>query len=99
MSTPETSQAAARIRVLLPLPLAGAYDYRTDPGDAFKPGDFVRVPLGGRHLVGVVWDGPAGGEVADSRLKNVGRRCDVPPMPADMRRFIDWVAAYTLTPP
>jgi primosomal protein N' (replication factor Y) len=99
MTTPETSRAAPRIRVLLPLPLAGAYDYRTAPDDAFKPGDFVRVPLGGRHLAGVVWDGLAGGEVPDLRLKNVGPRCEVPPMPEDMRRFIDWVAAYTLTPP
>ncbi len=103
MPQDETSRAASRLRVLLPLPLAGAYDYRADFADGLRPGAFVRVPLGGRHLAGVVWDASNGADgdtaVADSRLKDVGRRCDVPSMPDDMRRFIDWVAAYTLTPP
>lgn len=35
-----------RISVLLPLPLAGAYDYRVDGDLALQTGDFVAVPLG-----------------------------------------------------
>ncbi|HEX9463723.1 MAG TPA: primosomal protein N' [Alphaproteobacteria bacterium] len=87
------------MRVLLPLPLAGAYDYRAAPELGLQPGDFVHVPLGRRHLVGVVWDGAPSAELPEARLKAVSRRCDAPPMPADMRRFIDWVAAYTLAAP
>jgi len=99
MAESETSQVAQRLRVLLPLPLAGAYDYRADPTLGLKAGDFVQVPLGRRHVVGVVWDGPASSDVPEARLKLVGRRCDVPPMPEAMRRFIDWMAAYTLSAP
>jgi len=48
-----------RVRVLLPLPLVGAYDYRVPEELALAPGDFVRVPLGKRSEIGVVWDGAA----------------------------------------
>ena len=95
------AERAGRVRVLLPLPLAGAYDYRADTERGLKPGDVVRVPLGRRMAIGVVWDGAAeaGESVAEAKLKDVGARCDVPSMTAEMRRFIDWVAAYTLSPP
>ncbi len=104
-----------RVRVLLPLPLVGAYDYAVPPGLALEPGAIVRVPLGRREEIGVVWDDPpasrhpdrhaaaptaSGGErVAAARLRPVLRRCDVPALPAVARAFIDWVAAYTMSPP
>ena len=100
MPQDETSQAAARISVLAPAPLAGAFDYRVDPDRGLKPGDFVRVPLGGRSLAGVVWDASAndGKELPAARLRDVGPLYDAPAMSEPMRRFIDWVAAYTMAP-
>ena len=65
---------------------------------AAPPGSFVRVPLASRVSIGVVW-GPASGEVAPARLKSVLGRLDAPPLSACLRRFIDWLAAYTLSPP
>ena len=93
---------SGRVRVLLPLPLAGAYDYLADPAQDLSPGDLVRVPLGPRVVTGAVWDeDPAsGGSAIDRRrLKPVGERLDVPPLPANLRRLIDWVAAYTVSRP
>ena len=92
---------AARVRVLLPLPLGGAYDYKALAGAALAPGDFVRVPLGTRHINGVVWDAVDEGAelIADDRLKRVVGKLDVPRMSHAMRRFVDWVSAYTMTPP
>ena len=75
-----------RVRVLLPLPLVGAYDYRVPEELALAPGDFVRVPLGKRSEIGVVWDGAPAQEVADARLKNVIARLDAPALPAESRR-------------
>jgi primosomal protein N' (replication factor Y) len=97
----EDDATCARVRVLLPLPLDGAYDYKAAQGLDLAPGDFVRVPLGSRHVNGVVWDeaAPSDESVAEERLKPVAERLDVPPMSHAMRRFIDWVAAYTMTPP
>ncbi|MEK7245214.1 MAG: primosomal protein N', partial [Pseudomonadota bacterium] len=39
------------------------------------------------------------GEVADDRLKDIGGTLPAPPLPEVSRRFIDWVADYTLSPP
>jgi primosomal protein N' (replication factor Y) len=86
------------VAILLPLPLGGAYDYRVPPGMVLAPGDFVDVPLGKRSVTGVVW-GPARGDVEDGKLRAVERVLPAPPMRESMRRFIAWVAAYTLTPP
>ena len=102
---PGTS-AVERVRVLLPLGLPGALDYRAvrelGPGPGLRPGAFVRVPLGSRERLGVVWDRDAdadGGGFDEARLRDVLEVLDAPPLDAVMRRFIDWVAAYTLAPP
>ncbi|MGQ9366900.1 primosomal protein N' [Azospirillum sp. ST 5-10] len=87
-----------RVAVLLPLPLREAYDYRVPPGLELAAGDYVEVPLGPRRMIGVVW-GEGGGTVDSGRLKTVIRRFDLPPMPEVERRFVEWVAAYTMTLP
>lgn len=99
-----------RVRVMLTLPFAGPLDYLLPPrlADA-GPGDIVTVPLGRRTETGVIWDEtphlppefmpPPQREVAASRLKPVTAHPDLPPLPAQLRQFVDWVAAYTLSPP
>jgi primosomal protein N' (replication factor Y) len=90
----------SRVSVLLPLPLAGAYDYRVPPGMTLEPGAYVEVPLGNRRLTAVVWDrepcGDGESAIPEGRLKPVLARYDVPAMTPVLRRFVDWVAAYTL---
>ena len=88
-----------RQRVLLPLPLADAYDYRVPAGLHVGPGAFVSVPLGGREMLGVAWDGEPDPALPEKRLRNILAVLDAPPMTATLRRFVDWVAAYTLSPP
>ena len=89
---------ATRVSVLLPLPLEGPYDYEAAADAPLAPGDFVHVPLGGRTLVGVVW-GAAKGDVEPQKLKRVIERLPVPPLREELRRLVDWVANYTLSPP
>ncbi|MFY8094179.1 MAG: primosomal protein N' [Niveispirillum sp.] len=91
---------STRVRVQLPLPLPEPYDYRV-PGDmALLPGSYVEVPLGPRRLFGVVWsDGDGqGARVEERKLRPVIRAIDLPPMPDITRRFVEWVAAYTMSP-
>ncbi|MDR3529848.1 MAG: primosomal protein N' [Rhodopila sp.] len=88
-----------RVPVLLPYPFPGPFDYRVPPGLEPKPGDVVLVPLNRREEVGVVWDAPADEAVPAHKLKAVVRILDTPPMRESLRRFIDWIAAYTLSPP
>ena len=86
------------VSVLLPLPLAGAYDYRVPATISVAPGDFVTVPLGGRILAGVVW-GTASGEVAATKLKSIVEKLAAPALSEELRKLVDWVANYTLSPP
>ncbi|MBT3532808.1 MAG: primosomal protein N', partial [Rhodospirillaceae bacterium] len=91
-----------RVHVLLPLPLGTPYDYGVSPGNAVTVGDFVTVPLGKRAVNGVVWgEGPAdpNNAVADSRLRPIAERLDVPPMADVTRRFVTWLADYTCASP
>ena len=91
MQAPES-----RVAVLLPLPLPGPYDYALSPGTAAKRGTLVRAPLGGRELIGVVWDkGEGAVESAKLRVAEPIGHC----LPAALCDFIDWVARYTLNPP
>ncbi len=87
-----------RVAVLLPLPLAGAYDYRVPDDQVVSVGDVVSVPLGARTARGIVW-GAGTGDVDESKLRDLGPTCPVPPFPTALLRFIDWVASYTLAPP
>ncbi len=86
------------VGVLLPLPLAGAYDYKLPPGSDAGRGAVVSAPLGNREVLGVVW-GAAEGTVGDNRLKLAEPLEGSPALPAKLCDFIDWVADYTLNPP
>lgn len=88
-----------RCSVLLPYPFPSAFDYAAPPGLGLAPGDIVLVPLNRRQEVGVVWDTPPDGRVPARKLKPVSARLDAPPLPEALRRFIDWVAGYTLAFP
>ena len=104
----QTSVAARRVPVMLPYPFPGPFDYSVPQDLDPQAGDIVLVPLNHREAVGVVWDEPAvdprvnrpgPDPVPDSRLKSIAAILDTPSMGPALRRFVDWVAAYTLTPP
>ncbi|MGH6907746.1 MAG: replication restart helicase PriA, partial [Aestuariivirga sp.] len=84
--------------VLLPLALQGPYSYRVPVGMSLAPGDYVMVPLGPRHVVGVVW-GRNGQVPEGTKLRDVLERFDLPPMTETHRKFVDWLSAYYLEAP
>lgn len=89
------------VPVLLPLPLPAAYDYRLPEGyDSLPPGTYIKVPLGPREEIGVVWERKAGAKpVPTAKLRRIEQVFDAPPMPEASRRLVEWVASYTLSPP
>jgi primosomal protein N' (replication factor Y) (superfamily II helicase) len=97
-ATPPEIAAKAVVGVLLPLPLAGAYDYKLPAGCNAPRGALVAAPLGNREVLGVVW-GAAEGAVGDNRLKVAEPLEGSPALPPKLCDFIDWVADYTLNPP
>jgi primosomal protein N' (replication factor Y) len=97
VSAPEIA-AKTVVGVLLPLPLAGAYDYKLPSGCNAPRGTLVAAPLGNREVLGVVW-GAAEGSVGDNRLKLAEPLEGSPALPPKLCDFIGWVADYTLNPP
>jgi primosomal protein N' (replication factor Y) len=98
---------AHTVRVMLPLPLPEPLDYLVPDGTAApEPGSFVRVSLGSRRVIGVVWEG-AGGESGEEsgsgvpieRLKPILDILPTPPLRPELRRFVERVALYTLSAP
>lgn len=86
--------------VMVPVAVPGAYSYLVPEGTTVRPGSIVAVPLGPRQVVGVVWDIEARAGVERRKLKSILHVYDdVPPLSDDLRRFVDWVANWTLSPP
>ena len=88
--------AGTTAQVCVPIPGAGSYSYTVPEGMAVAPGDFVQVPFGPRQVIGCVWD-DAACDIDPAKLRPITRRFDAPPLPEPMRRFVDWVANYTLS--
>ena len=88
-----------RVRVLLPLPMSEMYDYRIPEGTSVELGQFVSVPLGYRHVNGVIWELNPASNIDESKMKNIGSLLDVPPMSEQTRKFVEWVAQYTVQLP
>lgn len=86
------------VPVLVPMPAERAYSYALPPGMEAVAGSIVRVPLGPRQVAGIVWDTPVE-SIEAKKLRAVEEVFDCPPVDERMRRFVDWVASYTLTPP
>lgn len=94
---PSSDSGQTTFRVLLPLPLGDGYDYLVPPKSAIKIGSLVRVPLGSKESIGVVW-AKGSGTVPANKLKAITEVIDVKPLPDVTRVFVDWVASYTLMP-
>lgn len=91
-----------RVRVLILNAALGPLDYRVPAEMTVEPGSIVEVPLGPRRITGVVWDErsfPEEDSVGDNRLRPLTSVAPVPPLPAPLRRLIEWVAAYYVAPP
>ena len=88
----------ARVGVVVETPqhsgLAGPLDY-LDPGAAV-PGQLLRVPLGRREVLGIVWprpEQPADMAAADA-LRPAGQPFELPPLPAAWLALVEFAAGY-----
>ena len=91
---PEVSAAALAVAVEAPQHsgLTGALDYLSER--SWPPGTLLRVPLGKRELLGIVWHcagAPSGGHA----LRPVGEVfADLPPLAPAWLALVDFAAAY-----
>ena len=85
-----------RIAVVTTEPFARFLDYLAPEGGC-KIGSFLTLPLGKRKVIGVVW-GAGEGQYELSKLRNAISVIDAPPMSYSMRKFLEAVSDYTITP-
>src|SRR6266446_418998 len=87
------------VDVLVPVALDQTYSYRVPEGLELAPGDLVTVPLGARMATAVTWaENPKPNPRLDNRMKDVEAKLDLPPLKPELRKFVDWVSSYTLSP-
>jgi len=97
--TPQRTSCLTQVLVHTPVysQMAGALTYLSDT--ALPPGTLVRVPLGQRDLLGVVWDAlPSQPDVPaldPARLRPIAAALDVlPTLSANWRNLISFAANY-----
>lgn len=85
-----------RIRLLVMNAALPVLDYRAPHGVEVAPGSVVVAPLGPRQVLGIVWEPERlpGETVGDNRLRPILSVLPVPPLPAPLRRLIEWTADY-----
>jgi primosomal protein N' (replication factor Y) len=89
---------AKTVPVMVPTPVDRPFSYAVPEGMALRPGSIVRVPIGPREVAAIVWDGD--GDTVDPRkLRPISAAFDCPALCETARRFVDWVAGYTMTAP
>ena len=87
------------VDVLVPVALDHAYSYRVPEDLDLAPGDLVRVALGVRECTAVVWaENENPNPRLDNRLKDIEAKLDIPPLKPELRKFVEWVSGYTLSP-
>ena len=87
---------AVPVSVVVPVAIDQTYTYLADA--PLAAGTIVAVPLGTRLILGAVWDDPPDPAIAVGRLKPVAHVYDAVPLDTAMRRFVEWVARWTLAP-
>ena len=85
------------VAVLTPYPIDKAYDYAFPEGFQADEGAYVCAPLGKREVPAVVW-GEGTGDVNPAKIKSLVSVYDLPPLPKVHRKFLDWMAHYTMAP-
>ncbi|OYX64796.1 MAG: primosomal protein N' [Novosphingobium sp. 32-60-15] len=87
-----------RVRCLVFNSALGPLDYRVPEGMTVEAGSVVLAPLGPRQVIAVVWEPERlpGAEVPANKLRPLLSVLPVPPLPAPLRRLIEWTADYYL---
>ena len=83
------------VAVLTTEPVHQLFDYRA-PAGGVHIGDLVKVPLGPRRVLGVVWGKGTGFEPA--KLREIAMVADHAPLSADFITFLTKVADYNVAP-
>ena len=96
------SDRQAILKIAVPVPHQRGeiliYDYLAGPAIGAQAGSIVQVPLGARHVWGLVMEASDTSQLAAEKLKSVLMLADVPPLDAQTLQFLKQVSRWTLAP-
>ncbi|WP_244266894.1 primosomal protein N' [Polycladidibacter stylochi] len=95
----QENEAPTLVQVLVPVAVERPYTYKVPAGMAVRPGSIVKVPLGPQLVIGAVWDGVADTKLDPKKIRGIVHVYDCAPLGDDLRKFVDWVANWTLSAP
>lgn len=84
------------VGVMLPLPFDKPFDYTADFD--VQVGQIVEVPFGKEKQIGVIWSLEATSCLDKNKIKPIAKVFDFPPLKAELKEFICWVARYNMAP-
>jgi primosomal protein N' (replication factor Y) len=87
-----------QIAVLLPINVPGAFTYAIPEDLPISEGDLVTVPFGSKNIAGIVW-GPPKDIIPADKVKKIICKLSAMQLSDNFRKFIDWVASYTISSP
>src|SRR5690606_6471368 len=95
--TSATMPRKCYVRVALDVPIPALYDYCS--AQVVEVGQRVIVPFGRREMVGMVVERPAAPAIEATQLRAVSQVLDdLPPMPDDWLRLMEFAARYYQRP-
>ena len=88
-------QMAKIIKVAIPAPLFGHFDYLNIHDKAIEPGCRVNVQFGRRHMLGVVVGSAATSNIDPKKLRKITRVIDAQPVVSEKNlQLAHWLAGY-----
>lgn len=84
------------VGILLPLPFNEPFDYES--GEELPLGTIVRVPWGKSEQIGVVWKHGKSSALEAKRIKPITESFNFPPISEELRRLVEFTAAYNCAP-
>ncbi|MCH2038154.1 MAG: primosomal protein N' [Rickettsiales bacterium] len=84
--------------IMLPLPFDQAFSYQIPDALSLERGDIVKVLFRNRHYHGVVWRLWDNETLPTYKTHMVIEKVKLPPIPASLLDFIDWMAHFTISP-
>src|SRR6056300_561020 len=100
--SPEHLPTARLVQVAVPVPQKRGeplvYDYLPGPAIHAPIGTIVQIPLGTRHVWGIIMGVSQTSTIDTSKLKPVAMLADVPPLSQPNLQFLKQVCRWTLAP-
>jgi len=80
------------------LPNIFDYPFTYESNIKLKAGDYVKVPLGKKNIIGVIWDIFEEKNNKEFKLKSINEKIEIEPLSKNTINFLKWFSNYNIVP-